>query len=135
MRNHNKILVIAWAVITVAVVALSGCAKDDTVVVGNSVTVTSTVSLSKDLVPLLTTNCAKSGCHVKGGVAPDLEASTAYSQMISMGLINTGSPESSEIYKWMMGIKTPAMPLSANSNPDNINGYMLAWIKQGASNN
>ena len=65
MRKQKEILMIAWAAIAVALMALSGCAKDDTVVVGNSVLVTKTVSLSTDLVPLFTSNCAKSGCHVK----------------------------------------------------------------------
>ena len=135
MRKQKEILTIAWAVITVAIIALSGCAKDDTVVQGNSVLVTKTVSLTTDLVPLFTANCALSGCHVKGGVAPDLEAGTAYSQLQSMGLISTTAPENSVLYQYLMGVKTPAMPLNASANPGNINGYVLAWITQGAANN
>jgi hypothetical protein len=135
MRKQKEILIIAWAVITTVIVGLSGCAKDDTVTVGNSVLVTKTVSLTTDLVPLLTANCAKSGCHVKGSIAPDLEAGTAYDQLNSLGLISTSTPASSVIYQYMIGAKTPAMPLNGTANPGNINGYMLAWITQGAKNN
>lgn len=135
MRKQKEILMIAWAAIAVALMALSGCAKDDTVVVGNSVLVTKTVSLSTDLVPLFTSNCAKSGCHVKGSIAPDLEAGTAYDQLNSMGLISTNDPANSILYQYLMGVKTPAMPMNAASNPGNINGYVLAWITQGAKNN
>ena len=134
MRKQKEILIIAWAVITTVIVGLSGCAKDDTVTVGNSVLVTKTVSLTTDLVPLLTANCAKSGCHVKGSIAPDLEAGAAYDQLTSLGLISTATPASSTIYQYMIGAKTPAMPLNGTANPDNINGYMLAWITQGAKN-
>ena len=135
MRKQKTILTIAWAAVVIAIIALSGCAKDDTVVVGNSVLVTKTVSLSTDLVPLLSANCAKSGCHVKGSIAPDLEAGTAYDQLTSMGLVSTNAPANSIVYQYMMGIKTPAMPMNAASNPGNINGYMLAWVTQGAKNN
>jgi hypothetical protein len=72
---------------------------------------------------------------VKGNVAPDLESDAVYNQLNSMGLYNTGSPESSILYEKLMGIKTPAMPMGATTNPGNINGYVLAWIKQGANNN
>ena len=121
--------------VTIAVIAISGCAKDDTVVVGNSVLVTSTVSFNNDIIPLFAKNCALSGCHIKGSVAPDLEAGTALSQLNSMGLINASSPENSIIYQRLMGAITPAMPLNATPNPGNINGYILAWIKQGTNNN
>lgn len=135
MRIQKKILTIALAVTTIAIIVISGCAKDDTLVIGQSVDVNTTVSFSKDLIPLFSKNCALSGCHVKGGVAPDLEASTAYSQLTSMGLYNTNNPTTSIIYQRLMGVKTPAMPLNGASNPGNINGYVLAWIKQGANNN
>ena len=135
MRKQKEILIIAWAVITTVIVGLSGCAKDDTVTVGNSVLVTKTVSLSTDLVPLLSANCAKSGCHVKGSIAPDLEAGTAFDQLTSMGLVSTNAPANSIVYQYMIGVKTPAMPMNASGNPGNINGYMLAWITQGAKNN
>jgi hypothetical protein len=135
MRRKKEILIIIWAVVTAAVVAISGCAKDDTVIIGNSITVTKAVSFSKDIVPLFTTNCALSGCHVKGAIAPDLEATTAYTQITSMGLINTGSPANSTLYGHLMGTISPAMPYNKATNPQNINGYVLAWITQGGLNN
>jgi hypothetical protein len=135
MLKKKEILVLAWAVVTMAVISISGCAKDDTVTVGNMITVTKAVSFSKDLVPLFATNCAVTGCHVQGSIAPDLEAATAYNQLTSMDLYNTGSPTSSVIYEHLMGTLTPAMPYNRPTNPQNINGYVLAWITQGALNN
>jgi hypothetical protein len=135
MCKKKIVLIAAMAVAMFGVIGIPGCAKDDTAVIGNSIEVTKTVSFSTDLVPLLSANCALSGCHVKGGVAPDLEAANAYSQLTSMGLYNTNSPASSIVYERLMGVLTPAMPLNGASNPGNINGYMLAWIKQGANNN
>lgn len=135
MRKHKTILTIALAAVTIVLISIAGCAKDDTVVIGNSIGVTKTVSFTTDLIPLFAKNCALSGCHVKGSVTPDLEAGTAYSQLTSMGLYNTGSPAGSLIYARLMGTKTPAMPMGATTNPGNINGYVLAWITQGANNN
>jgi hypothetical protein len=135
MRKNKEIIAIALVIMAIAVMSISSCAKDDTVVVGNSVLVTRTVSFSTDLVPLFAKNCALSGCHVKGGVAPDLEAATAYSQLTSMGLYNTGNPSGSIIYQRLMGVLTPAMPLNGTTNPGNINGFVQAWITQGAKNN
>ncbi|HVM89835.1 MAG TPA: hypothetical protein VMT76_16735 [Puia sp.] len=113
---------------------ITGCYKTVTVLEDTTPAVTKPVSFSKDIVPILTSSCAKSGCH-NGSVAPNLNASVAYTSLINGSYTNTAAPEKSEVYLWLTGKESATMPLGAANNPSNINGLMLAWIKQGAKNN
>ena len=122
-------LIMAFAVM----LTMNSCSKTTTVLVDNSVAVTGTVSFSKDIQPILTKNCAISGCH-SGTVAPNLSSATAYNAL-KASYINTASPATSEVYLWLTGKRSMAMPAGAQNNPSNINALMLAWIKQGATNN
>ncbi len=130
--SKNKII-IASIVAAILVGSITGCYKTTTLLVV-APEVTTEVSFSKDLTPLLTANCAKSGCH-SGSVAPNLSADNAYNSLVSGKLVDVANPESSEVYLWLTGKHSPAMPLGATNNPSNINGIMLAWVKQGAKNN
>ncbi|MBS1668988.1 MAG: hypothetical protein JST58_16555 [Bacteroidetes bacterium] len=121
-------------VIAMGWVAIIGCTKTVTVLEDNTPAVTKTVSFSKDLVPILGSSCAKSGCH-SGSVAPNLSSATAYSALVNGNYINIATPEKSIVYLWLTGKEAAAMPLGSSNNPSNINGLMLAWIKQGAKNN
>ena len=110
------------------------CSKTTTVLVDSSPSITSTVSFSKDIQPILSKTCGISGCH-SGTVAPNLSSGTAYNTLKNGNYINTGSAETSEVYLWLTGKRSMAMPSGAANNPSNINALMLAWIKQGAKNN
>ncbi len=121
------------ATVVLAILLLAGCAKDDTVTLRP--VVNKTVSFQKDLIPLFTKNCALSGCHADGGHAPYLASTKAYASLTSGGFVNVGSPEKSIVYEHLIGTLSPAMPMGGTSNPGNINGYVLAWIQQGAKNN
>lgn len=116
---------------------IAGCEKDITLIIKPiPVVVTSEVSFSKDLVPLFVANCAIAGCHGTGGKAPVLTADKAYnSLMANPDYILKDNPEESEVYLFLTGKKSPAMPLGKTTNPSNINGIFLAWIKQGAKKN
>jgi hypothetical protein len=116
------------------VLILNGCTKTTTVIEDNSPAITTAVSFSKDIVPILTKSCAVSGCH-GGTVAPNLSSATAYNALINGSFINAGTPANSEIYLWLTGKRAAAMPLGSANNPSNINALMLAWIKQGVKNN
>ena len=118
----------------VCMLILAGCSKTTTVLIDNSAPITTTVSFSKDIQPILTDNCAKSGCH-NGSINPNLSSGLAYSSLINGNFVNTANPENSEVYLWLTGKRSATMPLGAANNPSNINNLMLAWIKQGASNN
>lgn len=127
---------IVIATFSLGVLLIAGCRKDITFIMKpQSVAVTDTVSFSKELVPIFTTNCALSGCHATGGHAPNLMADKAYNSLISGDYINVIDPESSILYERLTGKLIPAMPMGKDSNPSNINALVLAWIKQGAKKN
>ncbi|CAN5457434.1 hypothetical protein BH09BAC6_BH09BAC6_21230 [soil metagenome] len=110
------------------------CTKTTTVPFDNSPAITTEVSFSKDLQPILTKSCAISGCH-GGSVAPNLSEATAFNALVNGSYLNVGTPETSEVYLWLTGKRSVAMPAGSANNPSNINALMLAWIKQGAKNN
>ncbi len=115
---------------------MAGCEQDTTLTIKDvPVVVTKTVSLSKDLIPLFSKNCALSGCHATGGHSPILMSDNAYTSLTVGGFINLKDPASSKIYERLTGVLSPAMPMGRASNPSNINSLVLAWIKQGAKKN
>jgi hypothetical protein len=111
------------------------CSKDTTVLVDNTPAITRTVSFATDIAPVLTKNCAVSGCHNTGGHVPDLTASNAYNALTAGNYLNSGAPETSLVYLWLTGKKSTPMPQGQPNNPSSINQLMLAWITQGAKNN
>ena len=123
-------------IFAISILFITGCAKDVTVIIKDEPAVVRIVSFSKDLVPIFTKNCALSGCHVSGAKSPDLEADKAYTSLMGdKALVNVANPTASEIYLRLTGQLSPAMPMGKPSNPSNINGLILAWIKQGAKKN
>jgi hypothetical protein len=130
----KKIITIGALLTAISMLIFNGCTKTTTVLIDNSVAITTTVSFSKDISPILTKSCATNGCH-SGTVAPNLSAATAYNALVNGSFLNTGAPETSEVYLWLTGKRAVAMPAGSANNPSNINALMLAWIKQGAKNN
>lgn len=132
--SHKKITIAALMVCG-SVFILAGCYKDKTVLLGNTDEITTPVSFVNQLVPIFNKSCNMSGCHNSGGQVPDLTINNAYRAIKEQSLIDLADPKNSEIMGWLTGTIKPAMPLGAQTNPSNINGLMLAWIKQGAKNN
>jgi hypothetical protein len=132
----SKKIIIAGLVLTAScLLLLMSCSKDVTLIIPNNEEVTQTVSLKDNLVPMFSKNCALSGCHNTGGLKPDLSADKAYNSIINGNYTDLTTPENSLIYLWLTGKKSTPMPVGAANNPDNINQFVLAWIKQGAKNN
>jgi len=131
--SNNK-LKISSLILLLFFAIMMGCYKKTTLLINDSPTITATVSFSSDLVPLLTANCAKSGCH-NGSISPDLSAANAYNSLVNGNFVNTSTPANSLVYLWLTGKESATMPLGASNNPSNINGYILAWITQGAVKN
>ena len=131
--SNNK-LKISLLLLLFSFAILMGCYKTTTLLIDNSPTITATVSFNTDIVPLLTANCAKSGCH-NGSISPDLSAANAYNSLVNGNFVNTATPSNSLVYLWLTGKESATMPLGASNNPSNINGYILAWITQGADKN
>ncbi len=111
---------------------ITGCYKVTTLDLRNEA-ITGDVSFLNDVIPILEESCALSGCHATGGQAPDLTAGNAFTSLSNGGYLDVDSPESSVLYEWLTGVRTPAMPISG-SDPT-INAKILAWISQGAQNN
>jgi hypothetical protein len=121
-------------VLSIFAIAMTGCYKTSTLLVDNTPEVTKTVSFTTDIEPVLTTNCAKSGCH-NGSISPNLTSADAYNSLVNGNYTDLSTPANSLVYLWLTGKESATMPLGASNNPSNINGLMLAWIKQGAKNN
>jgi hypothetical protein len=111
------------------IMALSGCYYDIAV----EREFAGEASFSRDVIPIFNQSCNNPGCHASGGPQPDLTPDKAYNALITGNYINVASPESSELYQWMLGQRNTPMPLSG-PNPV-YNATVLAWIRQGASNN
>lgn len=112
---------------------LFGCYKDKTVIFDTGEEITRPVSFTGDIIPIFNSSCNSSGCHNAGGVKPDLSVANAYTALANGSYINTGTPESSELFLWMTGKRGTPMPLSGPNKE--YNALILAWIKQGAQNN
>lgn len=110
---------------------LSGCYYDSAL--EETITIDSQISLQNDIIPIFNANCSVTGCHVSGGVSPDLSSNNAFNSLISGGFINTNVPMNSELYLWVSGQKNTPMPVGG-VNPT-ISATILAWIEQGALNN
>ena len=131
----KKYTIAGLIVVVMLILIIASCTKTTTVVpVNNSPAITTTVSFSKDIQPILTKSCALSGCH-SGTIAPDLTAADSYDALVNGNFVNTVTPDNSLVYLWLTGKEAITMPDGAANNPSNINALMLAWVTQGAKNN
>ncbi len=128
---HNKKIMGFLAGVTMLL--LTGCYKDKTVIFDTGEEITRTVSFASDIISIFNSSCNTSGCHSSGGISPDLTVVNAYNSLRNGGFINTGDPQTSELYLWMTGKRGTPMPLSGANK--NFNALVFAWIKQGAQNN
>lgn len=129
MKKIIKLISLLGAMILMF--GLSGCYYDSAL--EETITIDSQISLQNDIIPIFNANCSVTGCHVSGGVSPDLSSNNAFNSLISGGFINTNVPMNSELYLWVSGQKNTPMPVGG-VNPT-ISATILAWIEQGALNN
>jgi len=130
----KKKITILSGIIAILLIVMFGCSKTATYVVNPGSEITQTLSFAKDITPVLTANCALSGCHVTGGHVPNLTAGNAYTSLTSGGYVKANDSDNSVIMLWLTGKKSPVMPLGAGPNSQ-INAKIYAWINQGAQNN
>ena len=123
----KRLLIYAGLLFSVSLV-LSSCYKDVILPATVSTKPPQYVSFSTELQPIFTTNCALSGCHVKGSQAPYLSADVSYQQLLG-GFVNTIKPELSEIYIQINGNMQVHIP-----NADDRQ-KIYDWIRNGAPNN
>jgi len=96
-----------------------------------------TVSFKQDIIPILTANCALTGCHTTPDAQSglNLSASIAYSQLLnpSKGYVVAGNPLYSVMYA-QITTATQIMPPTGKMDNCSIN-IIKIWIQQGAKNN
>ena len=95
----------------------------------------STVSFSKNIVPILDQNCFT--CHGASGskamTPPVLEGINAYKNLIEAA--DTINPDTSDLYLMVSGKARNPMPPDPNKLSDYDIQVILKWMKQGARNN
>lgn len=112
---------------------MNACYYDQVLPIEEPVGDVGDVSFSADIIPIFNKSCNAAGCHNAGGQKPNLTAGSAYTSLINGGYINSGNPESSELYMWMKGNR--ALPMPPSGSDATYNATVLAWIEQGALNN
>lgn len=87
------------------------------------------VCFNTQILPLIVSNCATSGCHDAKSRADGYEL-TSYKTITSKG-INTAKPTTSKLYQVMTGTGEDRMPPSGPLSKTQIDLF-LKWIQQGA---
>jgi hypothetical protein len=127
-----KRVYLVCSVAVLAVVLITGCYRDVISPGADPNGPPQFVSFSGDLAPLLSKNCALSGCHdAVPAHKPVLTADKAFNSIINGGYINTLVPNQSGIYQIVKGgVMPPTGPLK-QSDVQKI----LDWVRNGAPNN
>ncbi|MFN8438571.1 MAG: hypothetical protein U0V72_13190 [Cytophagales bacterium] len=98
-----------------------------------------TVSFHADIKPLLTLNCALSGCHMgnspSGGL--NLESDKAYIELtnIKSGYIDTLAPKRSLLYSSLVSTDNPMPPKPFSKLNDCDIQLIVQWMQEGGKNN
>jgi hypothetical protein len=97
-----------------------------------AVEIPDSVSFKTNIIPFFEADCAKSGCHVTGGLPPDLSADNAYVSLTVYGYVemDTSKAEQSIIYQ-----KITVGSMEKYVDDPNQAELLLKWIKQGSKNN
>lgn len=130
--NLGRWFVNSCLVSLIVFLALEACTYDVKIV--EPFIAPDTVSFSIRIIPIFEANCAKSGCHVTGGIPPDLSADNAYRSLIDNGLVelDTSKAEQSILYK---EITPPGGMAKYITDPNQQPALILQWIKEGSKNN
>jgi hypothetical protein len=107
--------------------AMASCTWEE--IKPKKVTTPDSAKFALNIQPIFNSDCAKSGCHIKGGQAPDLSSGNSYTSLIYYGYVDTDIPESSIIY---VKITSGSMKDKAT---DADRALILKWIQQGALDN
>ena len=92
------------------------------------------VSFKSDIAPMMSANCASTGCHTGGGRLFSLQT---YDEVIKNGDVQPGKPHSSALYNVVRKYTgESAMPPKPNERlTDEQIGLIYVWILQGAKDN
>jgi len=127
----KKLIITCGLVVLIATgVSITGCYKDIIVPPITETGPPPSVSFSTQILPILTANCAKSGCHVPGSQVPFMDSAEAYKNLINGGYVNTVVPNQSILYQELNG-----GPMQANIPSQADINLIYYWIENGAPNN
>ncbi len=125
-----KKLLIYTGLIAVMGFGLTGCYRDVILPTAAASTAPQKVSFNNQVVPILSANCAKSGCHVPGSQKPYMDAPEAWLDLTNGGFVNTVVPDQSIIYQMLNGGQMEQfIPSAADIQ------LIYDWIRNGAPNN
>lgn len=110
---------------------MTSCQKE--ILVPNPVEVPDTVSFAADVIPIFNESCNMSGCHITGGISPNLTPENAYFDLTITGMIDVDDPEGSLLYTRMISTTKPMPP--AGKLADGKLEIVLKWIQQGGLDN
>lgn len=108
---------------------------DDTLPNTNGGCSPDTTYFAQEVLPLIQSSCAKSGCHDAITHKEDLTL-TSYSNIMASGIVKAGNPSGSKLVKVITITGEDRMPPSPN--PSLTSGQIATiqkWISQGAQNN
>ena len=123
----KRLLIYGGAVFFISV-ALISCYKDVILPPVVSTKPPQFVSYNGELQTIFTTNCALSGCHVKGSQVPYLTPDVSYQQLLG-GYVNTVKPQQSQLYIMINGNMQVHIPDASDRQK------IYDWIRNGAPNN
>ena len=93
----------------------------------------SEVSYSKDIAPIISSNCSASGCH--GTIEYEKLSLVTYEDLMKGG-VSAGSPEKSKLYRTLTSYGDDIMPKKPfNELTERQIQLIYVWIGQGAKNN
>jgi hypothetical protein len=99
----------------------------------------SNLSFASDIQPILTTNCAISGCH--SGASPqgnlNLDAANSYAALSKKGsgYLDVSDPKSSVLYSSIVSISDPMPPNGMQAISACDLKRIETWMSEGAKNN
>jgi uncharacterized membrane protein len=127
MKNKTQIL----SCVLILLLYMTGCEK---VQYNPAANLPAIVSFSKNIVPILNSNCVS--CHDSSGssamTAPVLSGKDAYQNLLESA--DTISSKTSDLYLMVTAKAINPMPPSSGLS-DNDSGMILKWMEQGTKNN
>lgn len=95
-------------------------------------------SFSRNILPVLTVNCAITGCHSDGAAAASLRLNSYYNLMRGSkngAVVYPYDASTSKLVKRVKGTETPRMPKDRPCLSSSDQGLLANWINGGARNN
>jgi len=130
--NLRAIGLIASSAVITAVTFIS-CKHSPYVLPADQRTSSADICFERDVLPIFTTNCAKSGCHNSTGNGEGSDwVFTSYASITNRGVV-PGNPAASRVYQAITGTEGEKMPPKGNPALTQAQvDIIYKWIASGA---